>query len=182
MKELAKRIHQNAKNKGFWTDSISPAVRLMLIVGEVGEALEAHRNGRKADMEKYNWVTQDEDFNPEAFRNTVKDSFEDELADVVIRILDVAEGDNVNIYRETVLREFYDFEQTEKHVGERLFCITQDIGLALRPDGNYDAYSLASALRKVIQLAADMDINIWEHVQLKAEYNTTRQLRHGKTY
>lgn len=101
MNELRDKIYQNAKDKGFWDKERNMGESLMLIVTELAEALEVHRasgqlkeftEGQKLSLEKMN----DEEF-PETFSIMVKDSFNDEMADVLIRVLDLCGGYNIDI-------------------------------------------------------------------------------------
>ena len=91
--ELSKQIYQNAKDKGFYEDGKANNVgeRLCLIHSEVSEALEAHRIGKRTtkNMLSVNGWVSDEDFK-ESFKEGVKDTFEDEIADVMIRCMDTA--------------------------------------------------------------------------------------------
>ena len=101
MNELRDKIFQNALNKGFWDKERNMGEALMLIVTELAEALETHRasgqiqeftEGQKLSLEKMS----DEEF-PETFSIMVKDSFHDEMADVLIRVLDLCGGYNIDI-------------------------------------------------------------------------------------
>jgi NTP pyrophosphatase (non-canonical NTP hydrolase) len=110
IKETAKRIHANAIDKGFWPelqeekDQKNIGELLMLVTSELGEALEAHRKGLRANVEKlkslqaqgYSWEDSEVSFKAH-FRDDVKDSMEDELADAVIRLLDMAEGLGIDL-------------------------------------------------------------------------------------
>lgn len=92
IKELQKIIHKNAVDKGFWEgEAANIPTKMMLIVSEISEAMEAHRKNKFA-MSKIDFVndwTNDKDFILH-FELSVKDTFEDELADAVIRIFDLA--------------------------------------------------------------------------------------------
>lgn len=67
--------HKNAVDKGFWGGQINMGERLALIHSEVSEALEAARKGNPPDSKipEFNSVTA-------------------ELADVIIRVMDLAGG------------------------------------------------------------------------------------------
>ena len=99
IKELVEITHGNARNKGFWEDwdsicwedglerndsstldigelfNLATSSRLMLIVSEVSEALEA-------------------------LRKNDKENFKEELADVIIRTCDLAGGLNIDLQEE----------------------------------------------------------------------------------
>ena len=100
--ELAKKIHANNIAKGFYEKEKNVGEMLALIHSEVSEALEADRAGKyysgaidalieegqfsKPDVEKRDDIH---------FKNSfeicgIKNSFEDELADIMIRVMDLA--------------------------------------------------------------------------------------------
>lgn len=101
--ETIKKAHGMAKDKGFWEDekrNIPQA--LLLIISEVSEATEALRKDHYADKAIVKDLLQDleldrtdEEFNIKAlefkvkFEDGVKSSFEDEIADVAIRLFDL---------------------------------------------------------------------------------------------
>lgn len=94
--DLADQIHQVNKDKGFWEKERNVGEMLMLVTSELGEGMEAHRKGKFADWKGYNKNV------PilgakKAFEEHLKDSFEDELADATIRLLDMAAGLNIDL-------------------------------------------------------------------------------------
>lgn len=100
LNELASNIFEANKEKGFWDGERNIGELLMLVTSELSEALEAHRKGRKADRYGFSWKND----RKEDFEEFIKDSFEDEIADVVIRLLDMCGGLGIDI----------DFHVTEK--------------------------------------------------------------------
>lgn len=90
LNEIAKQVHRTARNKGFWDHSrvkgleigdvppveiTNPSIvpeKLMLIVTEVAEAMEAHRDGDEPLLVE-------------------------ELADVIIRVLDLTQWKGYDI-------------------------------------------------------------------------------------
>ena len=96
---LAAEIHLVNKEKGFWDKERNVGEMLMLVSSELGEAMEAHRKGKSADWIGYQEAIEGRALmsKEEAFEHCIKDSFEDEIADAVIRLLDLAAGLNINL-------------------------------------------------------------------------------------
>lgn len=97
--ELAKQIHKNAIDKGFFEKENNIGEMLCLIHSKVSEALEADRKDHHAtkswnmehnvpalDLEHH----ADQRYFIQEFESAIKNSFEDELADVMIRVMDLA--------------------------------------------------------------------------------------------
>ena len=104
--ELASKIHEINIEKGFWTkgqtDCNNTRIKL-LVVSELFECFEAHRDGKSVDdYELYgvnellvNYINFPNEFATKAnfvrnFEVHVKDTIEDEIADTMIRLLDYA--------------------------------------------------------------------------------------------
>lgn len=100
LNEMANDIYLANKEKGFWDKERNVGEMLMLVTSELGEAMEAHRKGRFADrpIADQNGIF---DMNKKGhikyFENTVKDTFEDEIADSIIRLFDMAGGLNIDL-------------------------------------------------------------------------------------
>ena len=122
--ELSKRIHEANRLKGFYDKPVEVGTRLMLVVSELSEALEADRHGKYADLslldemerEGYQWS------DPLAklsllkrFESDVKDSHEDEIADAIIRLLDYAGSRNMDIGKHIRHKLSYNSTRPYKH-------------------------------------------------------------------
>jgi NTP pyrophosphatase (non-canonical NTP hydrolase) len=114
--QLAKKIHENAKSKGFFDSEKNIGEMLCLIHSEVSEALEADRNSNytTCNMNVINGWHFDEDFKPE-FTKNVKNTFEDELADVVIRVLDLCAFKGIDIEAHIKAKMRYNSLREHKH-------------------------------------------------------------------
>lgn len=108
LNELAKEIHDNAVNKGFYSKPLETGTLLMLCVSELSEALEADRKDNHADLESYELFDSD-------FEDSIKDTFEDELADSLIRILDLCAAKKIDIDTHVRLKMEYNKGREKLH-------------------------------------------------------------------
>ncbi len=99
LNEASNQIFQNNKAKGFWEKEISVGELLMLVTSELGEAMEAHRKNRFAKLERLEFElgqNEEQHWN-EKFEYHVKDTFEDEIADAVMRLMDLSAGLGIDL-------------------------------------------------------------------------------------
>jgi NTP pyrophosphatase (non-canonical NTP hydrolase) len=101
-------IFQNNKAKGFWDNERNVGELLMLVTSELGEALEAHRKGRFADWSN----VKDDGY---GFASLIKDTFEDEIADAVIRLLDLSAGLGIDLERHINAKVRYNASRPKLH-------------------------------------------------------------------
>lgn len=119
LKNLRTAIHDNAKDKGFWDEGVGEIHRpLLLIVSEIGEAVEAHRKGNVCalgnDQLRDLFKLKGEEFEKK-FKQDVKDTFEDELADTFIRLLDFMTANNINVEAHVLLKMKYNSTRERLH-------------------------------------------------------------------
>ena len=168
----------------------------MLIVSELGKALEAHRSGKRADMEQHisvghNDSVSDADWFKISFENCIKDTFEDEIADVVIRILDWCAYRNIGVSASDRLSDFQvsDYDR----VGDVLMDVNQCLCVACTNQRSIDFVDsernreaveecVNDALIICCNLADAQGFDLIQHIELKMKYNATRERLHGKKY
>lgn len=117
LNELAKQYHERAKAKGFWDEPRETGTLLMLIVSELSEALEADRKNKytnKNTLVKLLYENDPTQFVP-IFQNDVKDTFEDEIADVFIRLLDFTGQREIDIESHIELKMRFNQTREYKH-------------------------------------------------------------------
>ena len=112
---LAEDINKNAIAKGFW-ENPNIAEKLMLIVSELSEAMEADRNNKrcKTNIDAVNGWTSDVDFQKH-FAEKVKDTFEDEIADTFIRLLDLSVYMKFDLMKHVVAKHRFNKTRPYKH-------------------------------------------------------------------
>jgi len=114
LNETAYQIFQNNKEKGFWDNERNVGELLMLVTSELGEAMEAHRKGKFTKNE--DWELYQKKYNSnEVFKLKIKDTFEDEIADSIIRLLDMCGGLGINIESHIVAKLEYNKSRPRLH-------------------------------------------------------------------
>lgn len=176
---LIERVQMNAKDKGFHDVELSLEHKLMLIICEVSEAVEADREGRLAQPMPEDWQTMnDEDFKMTFLRN-VKDSLQDELADVVIRMMDSGYLDDT---KEIVPPDIFTRVALFPPVGKGLAFVEQACFLVSSIIITGARKDLNTACQVVFYLARQLDIDLATHIKMKMRYNAMRPRLHGKAY
>jgi NTP pyrophosphatase (non-canonical NTP hydrolase) len=112
---ISKKVHSNNVEKGFYEETPSVDRSLMLIVGECSEAHEAYRKGRRAESEFVESTKEDIQIDKNNFETYVKDSLEDEVADVIIRCLDFCGFHDIDIGHHINMKLAYNRERPHKH-------------------------------------------------------------------
>ena len=183
LNKLRDRAYSIAKAHGFHEKEQSDETYLMLIITEISEAVNADRKNHHADIETFkDWIACDHinahsDSYSNVFNKTIKDSVEDELADVAIRILDLSGLINVDLSnnRPSI---FHYVVSEKKSLCENCYNIVMNIT-------NYRGSifgMLNDVIRQVIELAKFYSIDLFKFIDLKMKYNELRPYKNGKEY
>lgn len=170
--ELSRAAHENAINHGWWEKHLSNEHCLMLVITEISEAVEADREKRKADVAAFNRMVNKQI----AFERFIKNTKEDELADIAIRLFDLSgvlglDFDKMNPCR--YHRAFDHFSFTDnafalcKGLGRDIIAVEKRILFGL----DY-VYGWAKTLK----------IDLPFFIGAKMHYNITRPYKHNKAY
>jgi len=113
---LAEEIHKNNIEKGFYDNEKNIGEMLCLIHSEVSEALEADRKNKytTGTIGVINSFVLDEMFITD-FTIGVKDTFEDEMADIIIRVLDLCAFKGIDIEKHIEAKVRYNSTREFKH-------------------------------------------------------------------
>ncbi|WP_101690737.1 hypothetical protein [Dysgonomonas massiliensis] len=194
LNKLAKEVFEANKAKGFHDEERSNETLLMLVITELSEAVEADRKNKRAKLERYN--RKQESRNPLSdlprtrafqadFEQTIKDTVEDELADAVIRLLDLAGLREMPIQYELNIGEDKKLSYKEKRFefAEIIFNITSCIFESRWKMNKLLLFDIISSVIRAIDAYCVLNsIDLWQHVELKLKYNATRPHKHGKKY
>lgn len=116
---IAKEIHECNKLRGFEVEKENVGQTLMLVVSELAEAMEADRKGRHADLNTMTINGTDKLESNSIFKNVfeqyVKDTFEDEIADTMIRLFDLCGAFNIDIEKHIEYKLRYNSLRGFKH-------------------------------------------------------------------
>lgn len=205
LQKTAEYAHEIAKSKGFWDIKPSFNTQLMLIISELAEAVEADRKQYYARLAEFSRRKSEviSTFNPnmppdlmqiyfkeietDLFKRLVKDSFEDEIADAIIRTMDLMCGFGITI-RESVpnmqgaINSLHGIESTTESLLYITTVIT-DVYKTMLTGSIEDVESgLNVVLHLLIAYCECKDINYVAHINAKLTYNSKRERLHGKKY
>jgi NTP pyrophosphatase (non-canonical NTP hydrolase) len=112
LNKLAKQVYLQNKKKGFWDNPRNTGETLMLIVSELAEALEAHRSGNFCTNSMIKKVKSSKNKDV-AFLHYIKGTYEEEIADTFIRLLDLCGGEKLDI--EFFIEEKLNYNKTRPY-------------------------------------------------------------------
>lgn len=105
LNELAKEIHKNAVEHGWWEGDRNFGELIALVHSELSEALEEWRNKKP--------------YNENYYIDKKPEGIPSELADVIIRILDMVAFYNIDIDKAIAEKHEYNKTRPFKHGGKR---------------------------------------------------------------
>lgn len=113
---LCREAHENSKSKGFYDEPKNIGEMLALIHSEVSEALEADRKGKYCqeydDCAQY--LDEDDRFIA-AYKADIKGTFEEEMADIVIRVFDMCGYKGIDLAAHVDMKMRFNSLREHKH-------------------------------------------------------------------
>ena len=117
LNQLRDRAWQIAEDKGFNEANLEIGTKLMLVVSELGEAMEALRSDKRSYPDVFSGILSQLHYksNPGDFKRDIKDTFEDEIADAIIRLLHLCGCEGIDIQSHVIAKMNYNDTRDRKH-------------------------------------------------------------------
>jgi NTP pyrophosphatase (non-canonical NTP hydrolase) len=189
---LRDRAYKCACDHGFHDTELSNGHLLMLVITELSEAVEADRKGKyfkgistfEREFNRYSALVDENKRFECAFEKYVKDTVPDELADAVIRLLDLAglRGISLEFANGDIDDCIEDMAEAckDETFTESIYFIST---LPVRYDGIFDfPTAVNDMILSIFGLAKHLDIDLLWHIEQKMKYNELRENKHGKRY
>ncbi|MCU6767370.1 hypothetical protein OCV73_00135 [Barnesiella propionica] len=192
LNKLRDKSYKTAYDHGFHDKDLSNEHYLCLVISELMEAVEADRKSKKSnrlkfekEFSKYPALVEESKRFKCAFEKFIKDTVEDELADAVIRLFDLAGARNISFgiaVKDIVDDCIDDMAESckDETFTESIYAIST---LPVRYSGLYDFPTVINDMvLSIFGLAKHIGINLFWHIDQKMKYNELREKRHGKKY
>ena len=168
--KLQQRIWDVATAHGWHEQPIPTAQYCGLIMTEMAEAIEADRNGRRfkltsAPPEHPQWFQG-------WYQEWVKGTIEEEFADVVIRVLDMAQEVHGDRMRWLGYYPWGQVYHEDKSFIENAWYFIREIL-------NWGTMNISDSVSFMFDWAQDLGIDLWQHIEWKMKYNELRPYKHG---
>lgn len=192
LKQLMTKAYENAKAKGFYKPDLDINQALMLIITEMGEAIQASRHNRHGSIEGYNTYLEVSDEHV-AYEESFEGTVESEFADITLRIISLLgwydSQNTICLMNDTELKKTEEFHKVEFEHGN--YCLPTAMYLIITCI-TYFPFSCSPAwmntlrlqdiLVQVFALAHAEGIDLVEHIKIKMKYNESRPYLHGCLY
>ena len=175
--KLQQRIWDVATAHGWHEQPISTAQYCGLIMTEMAEAVEADRNSRRSMDAEFKSVLTFEAANKDTcfkacYKYYIKGSIEEEFADVVIRVLDMAQevhGDKMRWLGYYPYGQVY--QENESFIENAWYFIREVL--------NWGTMNISDCVSFMFDWAQHLGIDLWQHIEWKMKYNELRPYKHG---
>ena len=192
LKQFMTKAYENEKAKGFYKPDLDINQALMLIITEMGEAIQASRHNRYGSIDGYNTYLEVSDEHV-AYEESLEGTVESEFADITLRIISLLgwydSQNTICLMNDTELKKTEEFHKIEFEHGN--YCLPTAMYLIITRI-TYFPFSCSPAwmntlrlqdiLVQVFALAHAEGIDILEHIKLKMQYNESRPYLHGCLY
>ena len=188
MKDLNKlrdKAYQCAVAHGWHDQEYSNEHFLCLVISELMEAVEADRNGKRAQIGMFkewqgNSISLTEETRQRRFKEDfeafIKGSVEEELADACIRLLDLAGLRGYDL-------DSFDYEGSDTEDYSDMTFTESMFRICVYVTDNFYGDEPFILLNEIFAFCRDRNIDIFWHIEHKMKYNELRPYKHGdKSY
>jgi hypothetical protein len=173
--ELAQSIRFDNASKGFDPTEGGVERYYLLAISEICEAQNELRDGHAPTHVYYS--TQAGYSENRHHGDSKPEGFSVEIADAIIRILDIQAKMNYEI---KVYQGNYEFDPSVS-LDKELLGVIECIATCFRPHTDI-AYKLNLALNGLLQICHNLDIKVIDVINEKLAYNRTRPPKHGRKF
>ena len=180
LNKLRDKAYQCAIAHGWHDENLSDEHFLCLVISELMEAVEADRKGMHANRANFEYYMKqrkrDDGEFMYAFKQDIKDSVEDELADACIRMLDLAGLRGYDL-------DSFDYEGSDTEDYSDMTFTESMFRICVYVTDNFYRDELYILLNEIFAFCRDRNIDIFWHIKQKMKYNELRPYKHGdKSY
>jgi hypothetical protein len=176
LNELRDKAYQCAVAHGWHDENLSDEHFLCLVISELMEAVEADRKGMHANRANFEYYMKqrkrDDGEFMYAFKQDIKDSVEDELADACIRMLDLAGLRGYDL-------DSFDYEGSDTEDYSDMTFTESMFRICVYVTDNFYKDELYILLNEIFAFCRDRNIDIFWHIKQKMKYNELRPYKHG---
>ncbi len=193
---LIEASHMLGKDRGFWETEKDLREELLYIFSNVGDVAKSFKKQRRADWDSYerDLITLENDSDVKdlerektnIYKNYIKNTFEDEIANVILRITDLMGGKNIDIisthpwvetYQFTELNYFFrNVKPSEDFNGNVAHWLNEALAMCMFSSDKDEDYGLSHILFHLGSLIEFYKIDIERQLTKKIEYNRSRPL------
>lgn len=176
LNELRDEAHSIAKANGWHEEEHSDEHWLMLVITEIAEAVQADRKNLHADVEAFKKYEEIIDFK-ENFERQIKNTVEDELADIVIRCLDLAGLRNIDL---SIAQVLFKSDTNHTHDLSQFDFPKIAFGMVQAIAGEEGIEALLNGtILGIMVFCAKFGIDLPFFIRTKMKYNRLRGYHHG---
>lgn len=180
LNKLRDKAYKCAVAHGWHDENLSDEHFLCLVISELMEAVEAARKGMHANRANFEYYMKqrkrDDGEFMYAFKQDIKDSVEDELADACIRMLDLAGLRGYDL-------DSFDYEGSDTEDYSDMTFTESMFRICVYVTDNFYRDEPFILLNEIFAFCRDRNIDIFWHIKQKMKYNELRPYKHGdKSY
>lgn len=177
LNELKDRAYKIACEHGWHDNEYSDEHWLMLILTELSEAVNADRKRKYANIGMFKSNCNTPQVRPEKhwkyiYELFIKDSVQDELADVVIRLLDLAGMRKIDL-------EDFDYEGSDTEDYDDMSFTESMFRISVYLTDGFYKRELPIILNEIFAFCKERGIDIAWYIEQKMKYNELRDYKHG---